>query len=102
MKVKNINGTSGSECNCGSWLKHWTNYSGQSLPASCREVTCASAPDVGAHVQKDSATDKSWYIVPLCTKHNAKTTDLSIMDSTVLVSANVSGTCAKTVARKAY
>jgi hypothetical protein len=98
VKVKNVNGTSENDCNCGSWLKHWKNYSGQALPSTCREVTCMNAPDVGAHVQKDSQTDRSWYIVPLCNKHNAKATEMNIMDSSVLVSANVSHTCAKKAA----
>ena len=102
MKVKNINGTSAHDCGCGSWLQHWKNFSGQSLPSSCRESACRNAPEVGAHVQKDSTTDKGWYIVPLCSKHNAKATELSIMDSTVLVSANVSETCAKKAAKAYY
>jgi hypothetical protein len=51
---------------------------------------------LGAHVQKDRATDKSWYIVPLCNDHNSQTGEsLDIMDSTMLVSANASQTCGK-------
>ena len=96
MKVKNVNGTTDNTCKCGSWLEHWKKFSGQALPASCRESSCTKGPDVGAHVQKDSSTDKSWYIVPLCKDHNGKTGEsLSIMDSSVLVSANVSQTCGK-------
>ena len=52
--------------------------------------------EVGAHVQKDSATDKSWYIVPLCKEHNARTGDsINIIEGINLVSANVSVTCGK-------
>ncbi len=29
MKIKNINGTSQAKCSCGSWLKHWQNFSGE-------------------------------------------------------------------------
>lgn len=94
MKVNNINGTSDKTCKCGSWLDHWKNFSGQSLPTHCPERTCTQKPEVGAHVQKDSSTDKSWYIVPLCKTCNAKTgKSLDISDSIKLVSANVSGTC---------
>jgi hypothetical protein len=50
-------------------------------------------PEVGAHVQKDSMLDRSWYIVPVCSAHNAKAGEMNIMDSTVLVPANVSQTC---------
>ena len=96
MKVKNIKGTSEKTCNCGSWLDHWTKFSGQQLPQSCREIRCAQKPEVGAHVQKADSTDSKTYIVPLCKTHNAETDKtLEIMDSTVLVSANISETCGK-------
>ncbi len=96
MKVKNINGTSQNVCKCGSWLEHWKNYSGQLLPEYCVEKSCLNKKKVGAHVQKDSATDKSWYIVPLCKDHNKTTVkSLELIASIKLVSANVSATCGK-------
>jgi len=56
--------------------------------------TCTKKPDVGAHVQKDSSTDKGWYIVPLCTEHNLLTgKSLDLIEGAPLVSANVSQTC---------
>ncbi len=94
MRVNNINGTSQRTCKCGSWLQHWKNYSGQNLPTYCPEKSCINKPEVGAHVQKDSSTDRSWYIVPLCTKHNAATgKSLDLVDSIKLASANVEATC---------
>lgn len=96
MKVKNINGTSQNTCKCDSWLGHWEKFSGQSLPIYCPEVKCTQKPEVGAHVQKDSSTDSSWYIVPLCKAHNGETgKSLEISGSVTLVSANVSETCGK-------
>jgi hypothetical protein len=96
MKINNINGTSDRICKCGSWLAHWKNYSGQSLPTYCPVSKCYQKPEVGAHVQKDSLTDSSWYIVPLCKTHNGETgKSLEIGESVKLVSANVSGTCGK-------
>jgi hypothetical protein len=96
MKVTNINGTSDNTCKCGSWLAHWKNYSGQPLPTYCPETRCLQKPEVGAHVQKDSAVDDAWYIVPLCKTHNVQTgKSLTISDSISLVSANVSETCGK-------
>ena len=96
MKVKNINGTSDNACKCGSWLEHWKNYSKQDLPKYCSEKTCTGKPEVGAHVQKDNSTDESWYIVPFCYTHNAKTGEsLEIVESVKLVSANVNETCGK-------
>lgn len=96
MKVNNINGTSGKACNCGSWLSHWKNFSGQALPQYCAEKTCTGKPELGAHVQKDSSADRGWYIVPLCKEHNGQTgSSLSVGDYVALVSANASETCGK-------
>ncbi len=96
MRVKNINGTSDNTCKCGTWLDHWKKFSGQSLPSYCPESACLQKPEVGAHVQKDGSTDTSWYIVPLCKKHNGETgKSLDIGDSVKLASANVSATCGK-------
>lgn len=96
MKVKNINGTSANTCKCGSWLNHWMQYSRKPLPAYCSEVTCSQKPEVGAHVQMDSAFDRIWYIVPLCKSHNAKYGEsLNISIDATLVLANVADTCGK-------
>jgi hypothetical protein len=96
MRVNNINGTSATTCACGSWLKHWERFSHQSLPSYCPEKTCTQKPEVGAHVQKDSSTDRGWYIVPLCKKHNGETgKSIEISDSVNPVSANVKETCGK-------
>ncbi len=96
MRANNINGTSDNTCKCGSWLKHWQKVSGGILPPSCRETTCSKNAEFGARIQKDSATDKGWYIVPLCKDHNSQTgKSLDIMDGTTLVSADVNQTCGK-------
>lgn len=96
MKVRNINGTADNICKCGSWLNHWVNYSGQSLPSYCPEKSCINKPEVGAHVQRDSFNDHSWYIIPLCKTHNAqKGSTIEVTDSIALVSANVYLTCKK-------
>ena len=97
MIVNNINGTSDNSCKCISWLEHWKKFSGRSLPEFCPEENCTQSPEIGAHVQKDSSisSDRNWYIVPLCKKHNAETgKTLNIFDIP-LVSANVSQTCGK-------
>lgn len=93
MKVNNINGTSVNTCKCGSWLEHWKKFSKKSIPAACCVVGCTEKPEVGAHVQKDSATDRSWYIIPLCKKHNKETKSLDVSVLTTFVSANVNSTC---------
>jgi len=95
MKVKNINGRRQNSCNCGSWLDHWVRVCGWPLPQHCAATTCMAKPQLGAHVQRDSATDISWYIVPLCVKHSIRAASLEILDSTPLVSAHVNDTCGK-------
>lgn len=96
MKVKNINGTSDNTCKCGSWLDHWKKFSDQKVPTYCPETICTQKPEVGAHVQKDGSTDTSWYIIPLCAKHNGeKGKSLTVSDSVKLVPANVNNTCGK-------
>lgn len=92
MKVKNINGTQGAKCKCGSWLDHWKKFSGQTT-LYCVEVNCREKELLGAHVQKDNPTDQSWYIIPLCAKHNKATTVLEVTDAVNLVPANVAKTC---------
>ncbi len=94
MKVINIKDTSDNICSCGSWLDHWKKFSNQSQ-TSCSVKGCYDKVEVGAHVQKDSYTDKSWYIIPLCQTHNKADGPLDIDDSVVLVSANVDETCGK-------
>jgi hypothetical protein len=94
-KVKNINGTSDTTCKCGSWLKHWENFSKQKA-GLCSQITCTKSATVGAHVQKADSSDNKWYIIPLCADHNVlRNQEISIMDSTILVLANKSETCDK-------
>ena len=94
MKIRNINGTSDNKCGCGAWLKHWEKFSGQSV-AYCPVENCLGTEIVGAHVQRDDASDQRWYIYPLCSAHNKSTTPLTVSDAYRLVSANKKETCEK-------
>jgi hypothetical protein len=95
MKVTNLNGTTQNTCRCGSWLAHWGKFSDQ-VAHGCFVNGCSKVHSVGGHVQKDSTTDRNWYIVPLCDDHNRKWGEsLDIWDGANLVSANVSETCEK-------
>lgn len=93
MKVKNLNGTAANKCKCGSWLAHWEKFSKQ--PANrCVVVGCKNKQTVGGHVQKESTSDSSWYIIPICADCNNKRGQTLEIDNAVnLVSANVSQTC---------
>lgn len=96
MRVNNINGTSENTCKCGSWIDHWKNFSGQSIPSYCPEKSCTAKPEVGAHVQKADSSDSSWYIIPLCKTHNSQTNkSLDVSDTIKLVPANTKETCDK-------
>jgi hypothetical protein len=93
MFITNINGTSQLTCGCGSWLKHWETYSGQTV-AYCPVVGCYNKDLVGAHVQKAyDYIDRNWYIYPLCNAHNQSSGVISVPDTYKLVSANKSETC---------
>jgi len=93
MKVRNINGTSQSMCKCGSWIEHWKKFSGLTTPMFCPVIGCYNYPVVGAHVQKEDASDNNWYIVPLCKEHNNQTGGSLEILNIKLVSANVAETC---------
>lgn len=96
MKVKNLNGTSKNKCKCPGWLEHWRNFGGKMPHSRCAEQSCQNGQEVGAHVQIAEGTDSTWYIVPLCTAHNAMTgQSLDLVPGTTLVPANVTETCGK-------
>jgi hypothetical protein len=88
--VKNVNGTSQTNCVCGSWLRHWEKFSGQTT-RYCGERSCIGTDLVGAHVQRAEGSDGSWYIVPLCQKHNKSAAPLEVI--LPLVPANKKQTC---------
>jgi len=92
MIVKNLNGTADNGCKCTSWLAHWKKFSGNSV-STCTVKGCAGTDLVGGHVQKDSTTDRAWYIIPICRACNGKKgQDLDIRAGTTLVSANANST----------
>jgi hypothetical protein len=96
MKVTNINNTSGRTCFCDNWFAHWGKFSGRTGAAPCSTQMCYNQAMVGAHVQKDSAWDRNWYIIPLCANCNAQRgASLEIRDDVPLISANVEETCGK-------
>ena len=97
--VKNLNGTSGKDCKCGSWLKHWINFNSKATatippicPACQKEMKWTDV--VGAHVQKED--DNHWYIIPLCKECN-KISAYKIFDveDVGFAWANINETCLK-------
>jgi hypothetical protein len=94
MKVKNMTGTSEKTCSCGSWLKHWENFSGQTT-GFCQVIGCTNRDVVGAHVQRMDTYDLTSYIYPLCNACNLSGEVLVVSDSYKLVKANKAETCEK-------
>lgn len=93
--VKNLKGTTGLTCRCGSWINHWRNYT-NSKRAKCSVYGCWNTAKVGAHVRLvDNSTDNRWWIAPFCGSHNSHycTESLSLKPDVELVSANKSHTC---------
>jgi hypothetical protein len=91
VRVQNLRGTADKACVCGTWLRHWLNFSGQTV-SFCVVEDCLGTDLVGAHV-KVAGRDGTAYIVPLCKKHNQESGVLLISDAYVLVPANKAETC---------
>ena len=95
MLVKNIRNTADLRCKCNHWLDHWMRYTNKRVIPTCSKFQCSQEAKVGGHVIKCTDTDKKWYIIPLCIKHNSIHNKgcFKINKNTKLVSANVSKTC---------
>lgn len=93
ITVKNLHGTSQLSCRCGSWLKHWENYTGRSA-AVCLAVGCHRQDLVGGHVKKVNSRDEDHYIVPICVGHNNEAGSYQVADNS-LAPASVQKTCGR-------
>ena len=100
MILTNINGTSQLTCSCGSWLRHWEIFSGQTTEF-CQALGCNRKDVLGAHVQLAGGNDK-WYIYPLCNLHNQHDGLLWVSDAYRLVSANTRETCERAATGYSY
>ena len=86
MKVKNLNGSETGDAST-SGLAAWERLSGQNA-FMCFATGCIKRPSSGGRVQKDSATDKSWYLIPLCDECSRKSgQDLDIWDAAPFIPA---------------
>lgn len=91
LNWKNKSGTGERSCACGSWKKHWINFSGESWPNQCSVSGCTNAPTLGGHVI-NAAVNGEW-IVPMCDSCNKKNAPFNIEVGITLVKANKSETC---------
>ena len=93
---KNCVGTSAQpNCKCGSWKKHWENFSGKPWPSSCSVEGCDNPAEHGAHI----CNGQEEWIVPMCVDHNeqkdSQNPRFSLKGGRTLVSANRNDTCEK-------
>ena len=83
-------------CKCGSWKAHWECFSRRKWPTKCAKRNCNERAEVGAHIRKNGIAGE--WIAPFCKKCNASTGNednlfFSIIEGSILVSANRSKTC---------
>ena len=90
---KNKKDTGSRNCNCGSWKKHWINFSGKEWPTTCSVVDCEESPTLGAHVINPDVTGEK--IVPMCDSCNKIIEAFYLKPNIRTVSANISETCEK-------
>ncbi len=58
-------------CGCDSYIEHWERAKGHKVN-KCSGANCPRKATVGGHVLKCSDSSKNtWWIAPICTKHNA-------------------------------
>jgi hypothetical protein len=89
MRVRHLNGAPQIACSSGDWLMHWEKFSGQTA-YQCFVSGCKNKRSVAGLVQRASASDPNWYVVPLCEECNAHIgQDLEIWDLAMLVPVNV-------------
>ena|SRR5207253_2403614 len=93
MLIKNANTPAIKDCGCGSWLNHWSKFSGQFV-RMCIVKECNNYDMIGSHIQKADSSDTTIYIIPICKEHSESEQVLEIFDDIALVSANVKKTCA--------
>ncbi len=72
-KIKNLRaGSRPHPSGYSSWIDYWEKKAGK-LAGYCHETGCMCTAEEGAHVQLASEyNNDSWYIVPLCHKHNTQ------------------------------
>lgn len=86
---KNKPKTGELECyTCGTWIRHWENFSGKDRPSKCSIVGCNNDVADGAHVfNKDLL---GTWIVPTCHECNVgRKETFSLKTNTILVNPHM-------------
>jgi hypothetical protein len=88
---KNKGGTGPRSCKCGTWKRHWQNFTKKSWPSECFVSGCRNAPILGAHIFIANV-DGEW-IAPFCDSCNKLGGSFNLKTGVDLVSANQQKTC---------
>jgi hypothetical protein len=90
---RNVNGSGDRTCPCGTWKKHWENFSNHSWPDKCAIKECNSKPILGAHVYHLDVSGEK--IIPACNECNQLVGKFTLKPETKFAAANTSETCEK-------
>ena len=84
MKVKNLQGTANRTPprSYSSWLDYYMRQRRLSSTPQCAACGCSHSAEVGAHVIKAGSPDRSWHIVPLCSRCNMRDDEFEVKSST--------------------
>ncbi|MCL2572925.1 MAG: hypothetical protein FWE34_00055 [Defluviitaleaceae bacterium] len=86
-------GTSERECDCGSWLNHYINFS-RTEPLICSVEGCNKKAEHGMHMINSDSGVSGEKIIPGCIScHGKKNTAFILKKETKDVSANKLKTC---------
>lgn len=89
----NVTGSADKTCKCGTWKKHWINFSEESWPPSCSKSGCSGSATLGAHIKNSSVSGVR--IVPFCDSCNGLSGTFSLKGNIMLPSATASDNCGK-------
>lgn len=95
MLVTNVGISGSSFCGCDGRLNHWRRAIRYVGYPECSVSDCHETATLGVPVEKYESDDRTWYIVPMCARHNASNNALPVRDSARFASAIVQRSCGR-------
>ena len=91
MIVRNLNGDMQNSFSGADLLAHWDRFSRQTA-YRCFVKGCRNKCSAGGRVQRDTAADGTWYVIPLCDDCNSKRhQDLDVWEGARLIPISFAG-----------